>query len=203
MEGLSKKIKKAKKIWERLTKGFLGYIIYALLGIAAGYLFYFTLSLVLQTDLPTVAVLTNSMDHGINEWGAPCGKKVSGYKESFDNWWELCKNFYENIGISKEQFFSFPVKEGFKKGDMPIVQGSDNYSVGDVIVFSITTERIPIIHRIIKINPDETYQTKGDFNSGQNFYEYSVKKQQIHGRVIFIIPKLGYYKVILNYLFGV
>jgi signal peptidase I len=86
---------------------------------------------------------------------------------------------------------------------MPIVQGAKEYKVGDIIVFSVKGARAPIIHRVIKINRDGTYQTKGDHNSGQLNYELSVKKDQIHGKVIFIIPKLGYFKVIISKIFGV
>jgi hypothetical protein len=44
--------------------------------------------------------------------------------------------------------------------------------------------------------------TKGDHNSGLLPFETSVKKEQIKGRVIFIIPKLGYFKVIFHWIFG-
>jgi len=98
---------------------------------------------------------------------------------------------------------SWPASNGFSKGDMPVVRGSDDYKVGDVIVYSTPSSRAPIIHRIIKINDDGTYQTKGDNNSFQIEYEKSVNKNQIHGKVIFVIPKLGYVKVGLNKLLGI
>ena len=85
---------------------------------------------------------------------------------------------------------------------MPIVQRTDDYKVGDIIVFSVPSQRIPIIHRIVKVNSDGSYQTKGDHNALQNPYEYSIQKSQIHGRVIMIIPKLGYFKVFISDLFG-
>ncbi|MEM5802310.1 MAG: signal peptidase I [Candidatus Aenigmatarchaeota archaeon] len=197
-------IKKVKKIWQSLTEGWFGYIFYAALGIIFAYLLQnVILSTLLGTHLPVVAVVSGSMDHGNYRGSLPCGGKVENYEENFDNWWELCKGFYENIGITKQQFLTFPFKNGFKRGDMPIVQGSNEYKVGDIIVYSVPTERAPIIHRIVKINPDGTYQTKGDHNLAQNPYEYSVRKDQIHGRVIFIIPKLGYFKVILSEIFGI
>lgn len=158
------------------------------------------LGLVLSTSMPVVAVVSSSMDHGINS-GYPCGVMVANYTESFDNWWELCKHTYEKFNITKEEFANFPFRDGFKIGDMPVVRGSDSYEVGDVIVYE-AGQPAPIIHRIVKINEDGTYQTKGDHNAGQNPYEYSVKKEQIHGKVIFIIPKLGYFKVFAG-MFGV
>lgn len=190
-----------RKKWDKITSGGFGYIIYAVLGIFSAYAFYFGSGILLQTDLPFVAVVSGSMDHGVNEQGPPC-KQFAGYEESFDNWWNLCGDFYKDLGISKETFSKFPFRDGFKKGDMPIVQGN-NYKIGDVIVYTVETERAPIIHRIVKLNDNGTYQTRGDHNSAQNSYERSVKSEQIHGRVIFILPKVGYLKVILTEIFGV
>ncbi len=179
-----------------------GYVIYGILGIVSAYIFYFFLGVVLQTSLPVVAVVSGSMDHGINEDGTPCHEGV-GYRENFEGWWTFCQTFYSNIGLTKEQFRAFPFSDGFEKGDMPIVSGWGGYEVGDVIVYNAPTESAPIIHRIIKMNLDGTFQTKGDHNSGQNPYELSINGSQIYGKVIFIFPKLGYLKVVLTQLTGV
>jgi signal peptidase I len=196
-------LKKIKKVWSMLSEGWFGYIFYAFLGIISAFFIYnIVLTMILHTDLPIVAVVSGSMDHGYY-YGLPCGGGEKNYVENFDNWWNLCKDFYKDIGITKEQFLNFPFKDGFKRGDMPVVQGSDSYKVGDIIVYSVPTERAPIIHRIVKINPDGSFQTKGDHNVAQNVYEYSVKKSQIHGKVIFIIPKLGYFKVLISEILGI
>lgn len=191
-----------RQSWNKLTSGIFGYVVYAVLGIVAAYLFYFGIGFVLHTDLPFVAVVSGSMDHGINEDGPPCGSAVN-YTETFDNWWAQCGSYYVDLGITEVQFKTFPFSNGFKIGDMPIVEGDTSYKVGDIIVYSVPSEPAPIIHRIVKINLDGTLQTRGDHNSGQNPYEYSVKLSQIHGKVIFILPKIAYLKVILNRLFGV
>jgi hypothetical protein len=167
------------------------------------------LGLVLSTSMPVVAVVSSSMDHGIIYTSTkdgvvasyPCGVISKNYTENFDNWWNLCKHMYEKFDITKEDFANFPFRDGFKIGDMPVVQGSDSYRVGDIIVYE-AGQSAPIIHRVVKINEDDTYQTKGDRNTGQNPYEYSIKKEQIYGKVIFIIPKLGYFKVFSS-MFGV
>lgn len=99
----------------------------------------------------------------------------------------------------------------FYKGDILMLQGvpPDRLKVGDIIVFSpkgsaysgiggflssspITT---PIVHRIVKINEDGSFQTKGDANPGQLPFEKSIDAGQIHGRSIFIIPYLGWVKI--------
>lgn len=165
-----------------LTDTWWGNII---LGFAAALIFYYViLSLLLSSNTPVVAVVSGSMEHD----------------ESVDadhyGWLE------ENLGYNKTYIDSWPIKNGFNVGDMPIVKGRDKYEVGEVIVYSVQGVKAPIIHRIIKINDDGTYQTKGDNNNAQNFYEFSVRKEQIKGEVIFIIPKIGYFKVLFNKLFG-
>lgn len=192
-----------KNIWKKITAGKVGYVTYAVLGIIAALLLHSILSISFGTNFPVVVVVSGSMDHGENEDGQPCGKKVFDYRESFDNWWDLCRFYYENFNITKSDFSNFLFSNGFKRGDMPIVFGFEKYKVGDVIVYNEPTQSAPIIHRIIGINPDGSYQTKGDHNPSQNPYEREVRKSQIEGKVIFIIPKVGYFKVLFNDLLGI
>ena len=106
--------------------------------------------------------------------------------------------------------FSNSMVPEFYKGDMIIVAtpagnptgmavGGKNleYKVGDIVVFDASTGnyKYPIIHRIIAVNPDGTYETKGDANSGQGNFEHNVKASQIHGKAVFRIPLLGWVKV--------
>jgi len=157
-----------------------------LLGISFAALFYFViLRAVLGTDLPMVAVVSNSMKH------------ESTIQTTHYRWLE------EKLGYNETYINSWPVKNGFSVGDMPIIRGVEEYKVGDVIVYSVPGSKAPIIHRIIKINDDGSYQTKGDNNNGQLRYELSVAKQNVHGKVIFVIPKLGYFKVMVNKLLGI
>ncbi len=173
------------------------------------------LSFALATDLPVVAVISNSMDHGIPEdsttkFAYPCGRAVDNYTENFDNWWNLCGGSYAKFDISKEEFLNFSFKDGLKKGDMPVVQGNTKYKVGDIIVYTAADcgtraiiQKVPIIHRIVKIDQNGLIYTQGDHNGSQNPYESCIEAGQVHGRVIFIIPKLGYVKVLVSDIFGV
>lgn len=164
-------------------KGWKGAVVYAALGIVIALLLNQTLGFALSTDMPVVAVVSGSMQHDNAE--------VTHYK-----WLE------DNLGYNRSYIDSWPIPNGFNIGDMPVVQGSSEYKVGDVIVYSIPEQNVPIIHRIIKINDDVTYQTKGDNNHGQNLYEFSIRKEQTHGKIIFIIPKLGYFKVVVSKVIG-
>ena len=90
----------------------------------------------------------------------------------------------------------------FYQGDILIIQGVRNpedYSnflkVDDIIVFSVEGRDIPIVHRITEINPDGSFQTQGDACSGQHSFEKRIEPSQIHGKVIMIIPYLGWVKI--------
>jgi signal peptidase I len=172
--------KRVKKI---LNEGWTGAIFYSAVGIAFAFIFSQTLAFALSTDTPVVAVLSQSMQH--------------------DNAEQTYYEWLESRGYEQSEIESWPIPTGFLVGDMPIVVGADSYEVGDVIVYSVSEVNYPIIHRIIKINEDGTYQTKGDNNLQQYTYELSVKDEQIHGKVVFVLPKIGYFKVIATQLFGI
>ncbi len=135
-----------KKTWSRYTNSSPLYVVLGVvlaLGINQG------LALALSTDMPIVAVESNSM---------------------------------------------VPT---FSEGDMLVLQGvpQEQLSVDDVIVFDSPSGGTPIVHRIITINSDGTFQTKGDANSGQLQYERSISYSQVHGMVVMIIPYMGWVKI--------
>jgi len=174
-----------RKLWKRLNQGWLGIVFSIFLGVVfATFFYYVVLATALQTNLPVVAVVSSSMEHVNPEF-------------THYDWLQKAFN-YPRVSIE-----SWPVPNGFSIGDMPVVQGTSDYSVGDVVVYSVEGQPAPIIHRIIKVNDDGTFQTKGDNNLSQLSYELSVKKEQIKGKVIFIIPKLGYVKVLASKIFGI
>lgn len=85
----------------------------------------------------------------------------------------------------------------FSRGDILVLQGipADQLKIGDIIVFSPGPQQIPVVHRIIEINPDNTFQTRGDNNPGQLPFERRIESSQIHGKAILIIPYLGWLKI--------
>lgn len=96
----------------------------------------------------------------------------------------------------------------FYQGDILIIQGVhdpsdyiDFLKVGDVIVFQPEGRDIPIVHRLVKINADGSFQTLGDANSGNQLpFETHITSDQIKGKMIMIIPYLGWIKIgIMNY----
>jgi len=170
--------------FNKMTAGPFGYFLYAIGGILIAFLLNQALAYALNTDLPVVAVVSSSMTHD------------ESTERVHYQWLE------ENLDYNRSYIDSWPIRDGFLIGDLPIVAGSDEYKIGDVVVYSIPGQPVPIVHRIISINTDGTFRTKGDHNSNLLPFEYSVQKGQIHGKVIFIIPKLGYFKVALTKLVG-
>ena len=83
----------------------------------------------------------------------------------------------------------------FRQGDILVRQGQPYYAVGDIIVFSHGTGETPVVHRIVQLNPDGTYQTKGDANASQLPFERSIRPENVHGKVTLIIPYLGWIKI--------
>ena len=92
---------------------------------------------------------------------------------------------------------SYSMVPTFTKGDILILQGvpANSLKTGDIIVFSVPQQPTPIVHRIVTINPDQTFQTKGDANTGQLPYEKDIKSSEIHGKAVLIIPYLGWLKI--------
>jgi signal peptidase len=85
----------------------------------------------------------------------------------------------------------------FYKGDILVLKGlaPSEFKVGDVIVYSVERRQVPVVHRIVKINPDGSFQTKGDANSGQLDFEYYITPENVHGKVFVIVPYLGWVKI--------
>jgi signal peptidase I len=135
-------------------EGRTGNLLYAFLGILLAFVIYLALTQVLSTDMPLVAVESNSM--------APT----------------------------------------FYKGDALIIQGVRNpedyldfLEIGDVIVFSVEERVLPVVHRINETNPDGSFQTKGDASRIKQSFEKHIEPEQIHGKVVSIIPYLGWVRI--------
>ncbi|MCK4404976.1 MAG: hypothetical protein KAV43_00520 [Hadesarchaea archaeon] len=152
-----------------IVREVLGFIL--ILGIL-----YFTVSsvlvLALRTDTYWRAVISNSMKHEDESW----------------------REYFEARGYDHSQF---PLQGGFERGDMLVTQGVDSVTeiaVGEVIVVD-TGQRHPLVHRVVDIrneNGEARLTTKGDSNKGLLSAEKSIKPEQIRGKVIFVLPKLGH-----------
>ncbi len=176
-----------KKVWYFIWEdnSILSWIVNVVLAfIIIKFLVYPGLGLLLGTTHPIVAVVSGSMEHEL----------------PFEQWWQENEAYYTGIGITKEQFESFPLKNGFKRGDIIVLGNADNAKVGDIIVFR-SGRPDPIIHRVIKtdITNGITYVTKGDHNRApiidDSLNEYDTKKSAVIGKHLVKIPFLGYIKI--------
>jgi signal peptidase len=87
---------------------------------------------------------------------------------------------------------SFVVQSGSMEpaimtGDIVVVSHQEKYFVNDVVTFYDADHKI-ITHRLVEINNE--YLTKGDAN--RSFDEAKVSSSQIIGKVILVVPRLGY-----------
>lgn len=73
--------------------------------------------------------------------------------------------------------------------DLIVIRKTDEYEVGDIITYLKEGEGIPVTHRIIKINPEGTYVTKGDANNTED--RFPVEKDEILGEVVKIKEGAG------------
>jgi len=156
-------------------------ILYILLGIVAAYLLNFGLGMLLKTDLPVVAVVSESMTH-------------DSYTPT-----RHYQFLQENFGYNKTTVDSWPIKGGFLKGDALVVLGvtNDNLKIGDVIVYDIDGQSTPIVHRIVEFEK-ERIVTKGDHNPIADPWTPT----KIHGKAVLVIPFLGWPKLLLTQLSG-
>ncbi len=166
------------------------------------FLVYPLLGLLLGTSFPIVAVVSESMEHGLHN-GALCGESIPTFRESFDNYWEVCGMWYESHNITKDEFKKFHFAQGFRKGDVIILWRANpsNIEIGDVLVFQSDKPQ-PIIHRVVKTwieDGSSYYQTKGDHNSESirgSLAETKIHESRIYGKGLVRIPYLGWLKIV-------
>jgi signal peptidase I len=96
--------------------------------------------------------------------------------------------------------FSQSMVPTFYKGDMIVVYGDNDISVGDIIVFEAPNRKYPIIHRVIEINSEEI-KTKGDNNEYAD--PWKIDKNDIYGKAVLKFPLLGWVKIIFVELTGI
>ena len=154
------------------------------------FLLYPGLGLVLGTQFPVVAVVSESMEH---------------HPSDFDQWWMSHEDFYLSYNITQFAFMGYPFKSGFNKGDIMILAGVDPAKVekGTVIVYW-SGKPYPIIHRFISTNHDNvtgvTYlMSKGDNNPAMivasDLDEQHIPPNRVVGKAVLRIPYLGYVKI--------
>ena len=198
-----------KKIWYFIWKddSLYSWLVNVVLAvIIVKFLIFPGLGLLLNTSFPVVAVVSCSMEHDVTNCGKGvaelCGIKNLDKVEGFDDYWDVCGEWYEDFAISKESFNEFPFSNGFNKGDIMVLVGGDfnNVGVGENVVFD-SGRKDPIIHRVVDKNENEL-MTKGDHNRNQLGLEKNINEEKILGKAVFRVPYLGWVKVTFDQLIG-
>lgn len=202
MDKLGKFYSHGRRIWKFLWNddslwSWLANIVVAFLVIR--YILYPLLGIILGTPFPLVAVVSESMEHGLYSKQI-CGLTLSKFQESLLNYWEKCGEWYEQHDISKLQFQEFPLRDGFNKGDVIILWRPGTIKIGDVLVFEGDKPQ-PIIHRTVAILEEKGkifYQTKGDHNSDSinGLGETKISHDRVYGKGVIRIPYLGWIKIL-------
>ena len=204
--------KPAKQVWHFLwhsdsTASWIANLIVAFILIK--FLVYPGLGLILGTSFPIVAVVSESMEHGLHN-EVLCGQQFAKFDESFDNYWNVCGYWYEDREITKNQFKQFKFKNGFDKGDVIILWRANkkNLKLGDILIYQGSKPQ-PIIHRVVKSweeNGQQFYSTKGDHNQNLIPGEDKINASRIYGKGIIRVPYLGWIKILfvdLVKIFGI
>ena len=143
------------------------------------FIFFPGLSLLTGTSLPLVIVESCSMYH-----------HEAGFEQTFES------SVYGSYGLSLADTVGWDFQDGFSKGDVIFVVGTDGVEVGDVVIFNAGAQ-YPLIHRVVKSG--ETYATKGDnykTNSLQLNSEKKISQEQLVGKALFRVPAIGWTKLI-------
>ncbi len=185
-----------KKTWYFIWKddSLLSWIVNVILAfLIVKFIIYPGIGFLLSTTHPLVAVVSSSMEHD----------------GSFDAWWESQSSWYEANSINKQDAIAWPSKNGFNKGDIMVLYGSQpqNIKVGDIIVFK-SLQPDPIIHRVIRIYTEGNklyFQTKGDHNPDtySSLGEDKIAQDRVIGRAVFRIPFLGWVKIIFTEIISI
>ena len=104
----------------------------------------------------------------------------------------LTSNFNVFAGYKSFLVQSGSMEPAIMTGDIIIIRSYENYLKNDTITFHGSEGRV-VTHRIVDIvkkDGKNYFSTKGDANRSQD--EDSITQDQIMGKVVLVIPKLGY-----------
>lgn len=100
----------------------------------------------------------------------------------------------QNFNVPYKGFLiqSGSMEPAIMTGDVIIVNSFPDYKLNDVITFYDNENRV-VTHRIIEVDnssSETSFKTKGDANQSEDIHLQ--KKSKVIGKVIMVIPKIGY-----------
>ena len=76
-----------------------------------------------------------------------------------------------------------------EEGDLIIIKNTGDYKIGEIVTFFQDGDEIPTTHRIINIDDDGLWVTKGDANNSKD--SRSISSDEIIGEWVMTIPYVG------------
>ena len=76
-----------------------------------------------------------------------------------------------------------------EEGDLIIIKATGDYGIGDIVTFFQDGDTIPTTHRIINIDDDGLWVTRGDANNSKD--GRSISSDEIIGEWVMTIPYVG------------
>lgn len=105
----------------------------------------------------------------------------------------VSSNFNVFVGYRSFLVQSGSMEPSIMIGDIVIAKQQNDYGKNDVVTFLNREQRV-VTHRIIEVLEDVNrikFITKGDANRSED--EDQITSDQIIGKVVFVIPKLGFF----------
>ena len=75
------------------------------------------------------------------------------------------------------------------EGDLIIIKDTGDYEIGEIVTFFQDGDEIPTTHRIINIDENGNWKTRGDANN--SYDKRSITSDEIIGEVVLVIPYVG------------
>ena len=104
----------------------------------------------------------------------------------------LKRNYVNYFGYTFFEVISGSMSPTINVYDLVIVKVTDQVKNDDIITFD--NEGVFITHRVINYKDDNSILTKGDAN---NVADKSIRKEDILGRVVKIIPRFGMIRAVI------
>ncbi|KAG5486450.1 hypothetical protein LSCM4_07381 [Leishmania orientalis] len=102
------------------------------------------------------------------------------------------------------------MEPGYQRGDVLLLHHRPEHpvEVGDIIVYSLPGQHIPIVHRVLRIHEraedhKKLYLTKGDNNMNDDRFLFKqgrewVEEDMIVGKTYAYVPRIGYATILFN-----
>ena len=99
---------------------------------------------------------------------------------------EFVKGFLTNLNNLTDNFLEYCTKIG---NNIEIIEDTKDYKIGDIITFMHEEDTIPTTHRIVGIDEDGNFVTKGDNNNTGD--TLPVTMDEIYGEKVLVIENFG------------